>query len=150
MQPLLRPLTGEFREFARGRQRFVRRGEMEIQPLRARVEGEAHDRVRDVINRHNVHAQVRVRGQNVCDSSKIQLEWKVKAVKSLDLAGARISDDHPGAQDRDRQLAFGGLNQALPFVFAELVGARKAKLFAERLLGHGAAPPPANVRRRDM
>ncbi len=56
MQMFICPCTDEFCEFPRGRQSVVWHSEMKIQAFRTRVEGETHNRVCNIINRHDVHA----------------------------------------------------------------------------------------------
>ncbi len=118
---------------------------MEVQPFRAGLEGEADDGFCYIVNRDDVEEKVGSRGQDPKQPREVEPQGEVKGIEGLDGTRARVADDHARAEDRNGQLCFARLHQAFALVFAELVGARKAELVGEGVLGHGTCPTSGHI-----
>ena len=140
----------EGEDVARGGQLVGGRGEVDRRAHGARVERQADDRVRDVVDRHDVDAKVASCWNDPELARQEQPQRRVERVERLDLARPRVANDHRGPDDRDRELRRGVTDETFGLVLRLLVRAPEAEGVGQVVLAHGARPTPGDVRRRHV
>ena len=139
------PATRERDDLSGGRELVGRGREVERQSLRGRIEQQPDDRVRHVVDRHDVDAETAPRGDDPQLPRQEQPHRRVERVEGLDVAGPRVADDHGGADDRDGELGGSRAGRSLAFELGLLVGAAETERVGEVVLPHGASPTARHV-----
>ncbi len=145
-----RPRADRTHDLARGRQRCPRRRQMHGASLGARVVEQPHDRIGDVVDRHDVHPQSGAHGHDMRALREVVAKRQVEGVERRDLAGSRVADDHGRAHHGDREGGHLLAHEPFRLVLRPLVVVLEAEPVAEVVLADLAAAAAGHVRRRDV